>query len=88
MDKNTKTTFSEMSGTDNIFHLSDQALGAVMMALQDSLLSQTDIVPTLKGLKFVNHPSDGLIVTNPPIIRTNDNSPNKNGESTIITSQQ
>ena len=60
----------------NILHLSDQALGAIMMALQDSLLNQTDIVPVLKGLKMVNHPSQGLVVTNPPILRSN----NKSGE--------
>ena len=54
----------------NILHLSDQALGAIMMALQDSLLNQTDIVPVLKGLKMVNHPSQGLVVTNPPVLRT------------------
>ena len=54
----------------NILNLSDQALGAIMMALQNSLLNQTDIVPVLKGLKLVNHPSEGLIVTNPPILRT------------------
>ena len=50
--------------------LSDQALGAIMMALQNSLINQTDIVPVLKGLKLTNHPSQGLIVTNPPILRT------------------
>ena len=54
----------------NILNLSDQALGAIMMALQNSLLHQTDIVPVLKGLKLVNHPDEGLIVTNPPILRT------------------
>ncbi len=54
----------------NILNLSDQALGAIMMALQNSLLHQTDIVPVLKGLKLVNHPGEGLIVTNPPILRT------------------
>ena len=37
----------------------------------DSLLNQTDIVPVLKGLKMVNHPSEGLVVTNPPILRSN-----------------
>jgi hypothetical protein len=36
------------------FELSDQALGALMMALQKSLMEQTDIVPTLKGFQFVN----------------------------------
>jgi len=53
----------------NIVHLSDQALGALMLALQNSLMHQTDIVPVLKGLKFVSHPSEGLVVTNPPILR-------------------
>ena len=33
--------------------LSDQALGAVMMALQKSLLEQSDIVPVLKEFNFV-----------------------------------
>ena len=70
MDKNTKIELNELRKEMNFFHLSDQALGAVMMALQNSLLHQTDIVPILKALKFVNHPSDGLVVTNPPIIRT------------------
>lgn len=67
----------------NTSQLSDQALGAIMMALQNSLLNQTDIVPVLKGMKFVNHPSEGLVVTNPPIIRNSA----KKGE-TIETSVQ
>lgn len=33
-------------------HLSDQAMGALMMALQKSLLEQSDIVPVLKGLSL------------------------------------
>ena len=32
--------------------LSSQAMGAIMMALQESLLSQSDIVPILKGFKL------------------------------------
>jgi hypothetical protein len=32
--------------------LSDQALGALMLALQNSLLNQTDIVPVLKEFNF------------------------------------
>ena len=38
--------------------LSDQALGAVMMALQKSLLEQSDIVPVLKDFDFVLNGSD------------------------------
>ena len=45
--------------------LSDQALGAVMMALQKSLLEQSDIVPVLKDFNFVLE-QDELLVTNPP----------------------
>ena len=53
------------------YELSDQALGAVMMALQRSLMEQSDIVPVLKS--FVIEDSDsGLIVKNPPIIKLDD----------------
>jgi len=49
-------------------HLSDQALGAIMMALQESLMHQSDIVPVLKGFDIENT-DDGLIVKNPPTVR-------------------
>jgi|TARA_R110002012_G_scaffold317409_1_gene533707 hypothetical protein len=50
-------------------YLSDQALGALMMALQKSLMEQSDIVPTLRGFKF--RLSDlGLVVLNPPLVKT------------------
>mgnify|MGYP000156138232 CR=1 FL=1 len=32
--------------------LSDEALGAIMMALQKSLMEQSDIVPVLKAMEF------------------------------------
>jgi hypothetical protein len=48
--------------------LSNQALGAIMMALQESLMHQTDIVPVLKGFKLEND-SEGLVVKNPPTVR-------------------
>ena len=51
-----------------VFNLSDQALGAVMMALQKSLMEQSDIVPVLKEMNFV--PTDsGLVVNNPPLVK-------------------
>ena len=53
-------------------NLSDQALGAVMMALQNSLMTQTDIVPVLKGFNFVIDGNDELIVTYPPIMRADE----------------
>ena len=56
--------------------LSDQAIAAVMMALQKSLLEQTDIVPVLKSFEFKKTPdtkrwgtkSGQLEVSNPPVI--------------------
>jgi hypothetical protein len=48
--------------------LTDQALGALMMALQRSLLEQSDIVPVLKEFKFRLGES-GLVVLNPPVVR-------------------
>ncbi len=48
--------------------LSNQAIGAIMMALQESLMHQTDIVPVLKHWKLETS-DNGLIVTNPPTVR-------------------
>jgi hypothetical protein len=39
-----------MSNDVEKLKLSNQALGAIMMALQESLLNQMDIVPILKDL--------------------------------------
>lgn len=49
-------------------NLSDQAMGALMMALQRSLLEQSDIVPVLKGFKF-RLSEQGLVVMNPPTVK-------------------
>lgn len=49
--------------------LSNQALGAVMLALQNSLLTQTDIVPVLKGFELFVGPDGELVVSNPPSVR-------------------
>jgi len=50
--------------------LSSQAMGALMMALQKSLLEQSDIVPVLKEMNFqVEGTSQSeLVVTNPPVV--------------------
>jgi hypothetical protein len=53
------------------FQLSDQSIGAIMMALQKSLMEQSDIVPVLKGLRFRLSDS-GLVVMNPPIVKFGD----------------
>ena len=43
-----------------------------MMALQKSLMEQSDIVPVLKEMDFVHDPEDSshstLVVTNPPVV--------------------
>tara|TARA_Y100001937_G_scaffold125827_1_gene193519 strand:- start:15171 stop:15395 length:225 start_codon:yes stop_codon:yes gene_type:complete len=63
-----------MSNTQNQLKLSDQALGAIMMALQESLLNQIDIVPILKGFELIEG-DNGLVVQNPPTVRfSNDSS--------------
>ena len=54
-------------------HLSNQDLGAIMMALQESLLNETDIVPILSGFKLTET-DDGLVVENPPTVRVSDSS--------------
>ena len=53
---------------NNDMFMSDQALGAVMMALQKSLMEQSDIVPVLKGFKF-RLSEEGLVVMNPPLVK-------------------
>jgi len=52
--------------------LSDEALGAVMMALQKSLMEQSDIVPVLKGFDFKVGESEELFIMNPPIVKLDD----------------
>jgi|TARA_R110000782_G_scaffold238110_2_gene324535 hypothetical protein len=57
----------------NTQKLSNQALGAIMMALQESLLNQLDIVPILKGFELADS-KEGLVVTNPPTVRFGEDS--------------
>ena len=63
----------EHNKEQNIMKLSNQALGAIMMALQESHLNQLDIVPILKGFEFKEN-SEGLSVMNPPTVRFTDDS--------------
>ena len=49
--------------------LSDAALGAIMLALQRSLMDQSDIVPILKGFNFKVSEEETLFVMNPPILK-------------------
>ena len=51
-------------------NLSNQALGAIMMALQKSLMEQSDIVPVLQGF-ILTETDEGLVIENPPVIELN-----------------
>ena len=48
--------------------ISNQAVGAIMMALQNSLMNQTDIVPVLKEFNFELDENEELLVLNPPVV--------------------
>ena len=54
-------------GTKDL-QLADQAVGALMMALQISLMEQKDIVPMLKDFKL-RLSDEGLMVMNPPLVK-------------------
>ena len=58
--------------------LSDQALGAIMMALQKSILNQTDIVPVLQSFILISEGGE-LVVQNPPTFQV---------KNEILTGQQ
>jgi len=51
------------------YKLSDQAVGAVMMALQKSLMEQSDIVPVLKNFQVQIDDTNQLVVMNPPTVK-------------------
>ena len=48
------------------YTLSTPAIGALMMALQKSLIEQSDIVPTLENFEIQIDDSGELVVMNPP----------------------
>ncbi len=70
--------------------LSNQAMGALMMALQKSLLEQTDIVPILESFEFTKSSdtkrwgskSGELIIKNPPSFKIGHDQFNPNPEET------
>ena len=55
--------------------LSNQAVGAIMMALQKSLMEQSDIVPVIREFNLIET-EDGLVVTNPPVLSMDTIEPN------------
>tara|TARA_B100000287_G_C20443922_1_gene706755 strand:- start:71 stop:277 length:207 start_codon:yes stop_codon:yes gene_type:complete len=64
--------------------LSNQAIGAIMMALQKSLIEQSDITPVLSGFEIQIDDSGELVVMNPPTVEA----PNTAGKSSFETSVQ
>ena len=54
--------------------LSNQALTTLMMALQKSLMEQSDIVPVIKGFKLRDSEA-GLMVMNPPMVKFGNEEP-------------
>ena len=55
--------------------LSNQAIGAIMLALQKGIMEQEDITDILKEFKLVVS-DEGLVVENPPIIQVDENTEN------------
>tara|TARA_R100000027_G_C2175188_1_gene72131 strand:- start:9 stop:218 length:210 start_codon:yes stop_codon:yes gene_type:complete len=51
------------------YKFSDQAIGALMMALQKSLMEQTDIVPVIKNFDVQIDDTNHLVVVNPPPVK-------------------
>lgn len=64
------------------YKLSDQAVGALMLALQKGIMEQIDITDLVKEFEFVNS-VDGLIVENPPLILTENLETNDEDDSAI-----
>jgi len=48
--------------------LSNQALGALMMALQKCLLEETDIIPLLQATDWELDSDGDLYIVNPPVV--------------------
>ena len=50
------------------YNLSNQAVGAIMLALQRSLLELSDITPVLKNFEIEIDDTDELVIMNPPVV--------------------
>ena len=68
-----------MTNEDKNMYMNDQAVGAVMMALQKSLMEQSDIVPVLKGFQF-RLSEAGLVVMSPPLVRADNDTTTETAE--------
>ena len=66
--------------------LSNQAVGAVMMALQKSLMEQSDIVPVLRDFKLEVDDSGEVVVMNPPVVNSSKGSTIPDARAKVVTS--
>jgi len=64
--------------------LSNQAVGAIMMALQKSLIEQTDITPVLTGFEIQVDDSGELVVMNPPSVEISTTGPEAGNIETSV----
>ena len=64
--------------------LSNQAMGALMMALQKSLMDQSDVTKMLQEFDFSLDASERLVVNNPPVLRFAEDKNNDESEKEII----
>ena len=65
------------------YTLSSQAIGALMMALQKSLLEQSDIVPVLEGFEIQVDDTNQLVVMNPPVVKAERNPEGETIETSV-----
>ena len=65
------------------YTLSNQAVGAIMMALQRSLMEQSDIVPVLKGFEIQIDDSGQLVVMNPPTFQVDSDTKKQDIETSV-----
>ena len=49
------------------YKLSNQAIGALMLALQKGIMEQSDITEVLQQFELIDS-DDGLVVENPPVV--------------------
>ena len=63
--------------------LSNQAVGAIMLALINAIKDQSDCTTILQGFVLVET-DDGLVVENPPIIEINENMLEESTDEEII----
>ena len=62
------------------YKLSDQALGALMMALQKCLVEQSDIVEILNEFNYIVDDTEKLVVENPPNFKIQSDQELREGE--------